>query len=365
MSTPPHKDARRQDAPDQGARGQGAPGPDTRDPDARRPVDRAPDARGLVARGTRVAALDIGSDTVHLLIARVEHEDAAHSPRVVRLEQHGELLELGRNVARKGRVGRRTAARLEAIVDAYAHLAQRRSDVLAIGATEALRRASDGPAIVGRLEARLGLPVRVLTAVREAALGLAGAAPRLDPVGQQLLVDSGGASTELTMTEGRRRVASASLPVGAALLGASLTGDPPEALSWALGAVVVGASMTLAPEGRPLRAWATGGSAHNLAGLERTRGREGPQRLTTGELAELATELLRHPARRLARRSGEDPDRVRILPPGLLILAAVLARYGLDEVTVVPEGLRDGMAAAVATIGDDWWRDGAPLPSLA
>ncbi len=356
-----------------------------------------PGAHGLIARGTRVAALDIGSDTVHLLIARVEHDDdpsreagadragpvgadgtagdggaaparhevAIRAPRVVPLEQHGELLELGRRVARKGRVGRRAAARLEAVVDAYAHLARRRSDVLAVGATEALRRASDGPAIVERLEARLGTPVRVLSPSREAALGLAGAAPRLDPAGQQLLIDSGGASTELTLTDGRRRVASASLPVGAALLGASLVGDPPEALSWALGAVVVGASMTFAPDGRPVRAWATGGSAHNLAGLERTRGREGPQRLTTDELAELAGELLRQPARGLARRSGEDPDRVRILPPGLLIIAAVLARYGLDEVTVVPEGLRDGMAAAVATIGDDWWRDGAPLPTPA
>jgi exopolyphosphatase/pppGpp-phosphohydrolase len=45
------------------------------------------------------------------------------------------------------------------------------------------------------------------------------------------------------------------------------------------------------------------------------------------------------------------------LPPGLLIIASVLTHYGLDRVTVVPEGLREGMILAVAKLGDDWWRD--------
>ena len=306
----------------------------------------------------RVAALDIGSDTVHVLIARVSPgPDELVGPEITVLEQHGALLELGRRVAAKGRVGHRATGRLEDVVGHFAWLAHRQHAPLVIGATEALRRAGDGPLVIQRLEARIGQPVRVLTGMREAALGLAGVRGRLDPAGSQLVIDSGGASTELTLTEGRRRVASASLPVGAALLGAALRGDPPEALSWALGAVQVGRALGLAPEGRPARAWATGGSAHNLAGLERTRGREGPQRLTTAELGNLAADLLARSARRIARRSGEDPARVRILPPGLLIIAAVLAHYELEEVTVVPEGLRQGMVAAFLGQGDDWWRD--------
>jgi hypothetical protein len=40
-----------------------------------------------------------------------------------------------------------------------------------------------------------------------------------------------------------------------------------------------------------------------------------------------------------------------------LIIAVILAHYGLHEVTVVPEGLREGMVAAVFERGDDWWRD--------
>jgi exopolyphosphatase/guanosine-5'-triphosphate,3'-diphosphate pyrophosphatase len=202
--------------------------------------------------------------------------------------------------------------------------------------------------------------VRVLSGAREAALGLAGAVRRLDSTGSQLLIDSGGASTELTLTDGRRAVASASLPVGAALLGAGLHGDPPQALSWALGGVRIGSVLSLAPAGKPARAWATGGSAHNLAGLERTKGRSGDRLLTMPTLSTLAAQLLAEPARKLARRSGEDPDRVAILPPGLLIVAAILSHYGLEEVTVVPEGLREGMIAAAFELGAAWWQDAPP-----
>jgi exopolyphosphatase / guanosine-5'-triphosphate,3'-diphosphate pyrophosphatase len=310
-----------------------------------------------VTEPARVAAIDIGSDTVHLLIADVTA--SPDGPVVRRIEQRGELIELGRLVATTGAVGKRPASQLEACLTSYLKRARRRSDRVVIGATEALRRASDGPALVDRLSAELGEPVRILSGEREAALGLAGASHRLDPTGSQLLIDSGGASTEVTLTEGRLAVLSASLPVGAALLGAELHGDPPEALSWSLGGVRVGAALASAPAGKPTRAWATGGSAHNLAGLERTKGRSGDQRLTMTELSALATRLLAQPARKLARRSGEDPARVAILPPGLLIIAALLSHYDLDQVTVVPEGLREGMVAAAFLDPNGWWQDPA------
>jgi exopolyphosphatase/guanosine-5'-triphosphate,3'-diphosphate pyrophosphatase len=308
----------------------------------------------------RIAAIDIGSDTVHLLIADVSA--SSDGPLVSDIEQRGELIELGRRVATTGEVGKTAATRLETSLGRYLKLARRKSDRVVIAATEALRRASDGPALVKRLSGELGEPVRVLSGAREAALGLAGAVHRLDPIGSQILIDSGGASTEVTLTDGHRATASASLPVGAALLGAELRGDPPDAISWALCAARVGSALSLAPSGNPARAWATGGSAHNLAGLERIKGCAGDQRLTMAELSALAARLLANPARKLARRSGEDRARVAILPPGLLIVVTILAHYGLEELTVVPEGLREGMVAAVFEDGDEWWQD--PPPNL-
>jgi exopolyphosphatase/guanosine-5'-triphosphate,3'-diphosphate pyrophosphatase len=306
----------------------------------------------------RIAAIDIGSDTVHVLVADVS--GSTDGPVVSRVSQRGELLELGRQIETTGQVGRSAAARLEASLLRCMGFARRKSGRVIVGATEALRRATDGAALVERLSREAGEPVRVLSGSREAALGLAGEVHRLDPAGSQLLIDSGGASTELTITEGRRAVASASLPVGAALLGAELRGDPPEALSWALAGARIGTALSLAPAGKPARAWATGGSAHNLAGLERTRSRSGDRLLTREDLSKLAARLLAERARKLARGSGEDPARVKILPPGVLIIATILAHYDLDEVTVVPEGLRDGMVGTAFELGDAWWEDQLP-----
>ena len=153
----------------------------------------------------QIAAIDIGSDTIHLLIADVTA--SPDGPVVRRVEQRGELIELGRLVATTGAVGKRAAARIEGYLTGYVRRARRGSGRVVIGATEALRRASDGEALVERLSNELGQPVRILSGAREAALGLAGAAHRLDPSGTQLLIDSGGASTEVTLTDGRRAIA--------------------------------------------------------------------------------------------------------------------------------------------------------------
>ncbi|HEX7490103.1 MAG TPA: hypothetical protein VF337_00175 [Candidatus Limnocylindrales bacterium] len=317
-----------------------------------------------MSKSDRIAAIDIGSDTIHLLIGSVAGSD--DGPVVTRIEQEGELLLLGGQVAVNGRIGERATADLQKALVRFVSIGRKRASRLAIGATEAMRRAENGPEIVERLGKAAGEPVRILSGAREADLDFAGIVHRLDRAGTQLIVDSGGASTELTMTEGRRKVVSASLPVGASLLGATLRGDPPDALSWALRARQVGAALTAAPAGKPVRAWATGGSAHNLAGLERTRGKSGTQRLTMPALSKLATQLLAVPSRKLAKRSGEDPRRVAILPPGLLIIASVLEHYELTSVTVVPEGVREGMILAVSSLGDDWWLDQpdpAPTPS--
>ena len=308
-----------------------------------------------MSKSERIAAIDIGSDTVHLLIGSVS--SSVGGPVVRPIEQKGELLLLGGRVAATGRIGTRASADLQKRLLRFVSIAEKRASRLVIGATEALRLAEDAPEIVERLSKACGQPIRVLSGSREAGLDFDGIRHRLDTTGIQLIVDSGGASTELTLTEGRYKIASASLPVGAALLGATLRSDRREALAWALQAERIGVALAGAPAGKPARAWATGGAAHNLAGLERTRGKTGPQVLTMPALAGLATQLLTISPKKLARRSSEDPRRVAILPPGLLIIAAVLGHYRLGAVTVVPEGVREGMILAVDALGDDWWRD--------
>ena len=301
----------------------------------------------------RWAALDVGSDTVHLLVAEVTHEPFGRLA-VRQLAHRSVLLELGREVATRGRFGREALRAVAGSVRDFVRVARQYEARLIVAATEATREASNGSAVMTRLEQLAGTPPRILSGVREAQLGFVATRAALPPSGLHLLVDSGGASTELSLVAGHRLRASASLPVGAALLAASIPGDPPRALA----AIRIGASLGAAPAGWPTRMYATGGTAHNLAGLERDRkGHPAPVRLTLADLDEITARLLRSSAPKVARRSGEDARRVALLGPGALILAAIAQRYALDEMTVLPEGVRDGMILAAARDPDGWWED--------
>ncbi|MCX7617713.1 hypothetical protein [Tepidiforma sp.] len=309
-------------------------------------------------RQERRAVIDIGSDTVHLVIGRLVPGPGG-GPAVETLESHSVLLELGLEVARYGRIDPRDLRGLEAVVTRFAAKARREAGHLVIGATEASRRAANGGEVLAELAQRVGEPIRLLSGVREAQLGVLGVRARLDERGEQLVVDSGGASTELSLTSGREVWAAASLGAGAAALRAAMPGDPPGPLTWALGAAAAGMALAAAPPGRPAKAWATGGTAHHLVRLERKTRNRKPAALTMGEMERLSGELLRKPAEKLGRRRKQDPRRVALLAPGVLILAAVLRHYGLERCTVLPEGVREGMLLASALEGETWWQDRA------
>ncbi len=299
----------------------------------------------------------MGSDTVHLLVAEVTREPFGRLA-VRQLAHRSVLLELGREVATRGRFGRIALQALEGSVRDFVRVATRYQARLIVAATEATRVAANGPAVMSRLEQLTGTPPRILSGVREAQLGFVATRAALPPSGLHVLVDLGGASTEVSLVAGHRLLAAASLPIGAALLAASVPGDPPRPLPWALAAIRIGATLGATPEGRPTDMFATGGTAHNLAGLEKDRkGHPVAVRLTLADLDLITARLLRSPAPKVARRSGEDARRVALLAPGALILAAIAQRYALEEMTILPEGVRDGMILAAARDPDGWWED--------
>jgi len=317
-----------------------------------------------MAKPERWAALDIGSDTVHLLIAEVTR-GPGRAVDLRQVAQRVDLLELGRATATDRALSRATIRRLARTVRSFAAVARRSDARLIAAATEAIRQAANGGDVLRALDRAAGVPVHLLSGTREAELGFLAARPSLAGRGAQLLIDSGGASTEVSVTAGRRLVSSRSIPVGAASLAARLPGDPPHPLPWALEAVRIAEANPPLPRTKPARAFATGGTAHNLVGLDLPRkGPADPVELSMVELERLSRDLLRRPAARIAKVSGEDPRRVALLAPGTLILAVILRHYRLPSVTVIPAGVRDGMILAAVRHPDTWWLDAAPA-SLA
>ncbi len=321
-------------------------------------ASRLNDSRRAAA-ALRRAVIDIGSDTVHLIVGAVQ--DGPDGQRVVHDVSHRSvLLELGRGVALEGRIDPDHLVGLDATVLKFVKLARKEAGHLVMVATEASRRAENGPAVLARLSEKAGEPIRVLSGTREAQLGFCGVLESLKPSGCQLVIDSGGASTEVSISQGREYVSGVSLPVGAASLSASFQGDPPSPLSWALSGIKVGEVIGRLPALQPRHAWATGGSAHHLVGLESVEHDRKPARLHMTDLDSLSRELLKHSSSKLGERRGEDPRRVALLASGALILAAILEHYHIRACTVLPAGLREGILLASAANPLNWWQEGAP-----
>src|SRR5436190_14890649 len=147
----------------------------------------------------RLAALDIGSNTIHVLVADVVRG------KLVDVAHYVEMPELGPQVARTGAIGSRAVGAIRAARKVLAQARAHGYDELIAAATQAVRQARDGRAFVRQAAEVLGVPVRILSARREAELSFLGAASRHAARREWALVDLGGASTEIVIARGDRR----------------------------------------------------------------------------------------------------------------------------------------------------------------
>ena len=299
---------------------------------------------------TRLAALDIGSNTVHVLVAEVVRgklEDVAH---------YVEMPELGAQVARTGAIGTRGTLALRAARKVLKAAARHGYDELIAGATQAVRQARDGPQFVRQASDDLGVPVRVISAHREAELTFLGAASRHSSRREWALVDLGGASTEVAIGRGAELVHWATLPIGSGVLAAQYLSDPPRPEERARLRKAALRELTRAPDGEVERLVATGGTASNLPLVLAKR--NPPPVLTTADILTCEARLDRGRARKVGADLGLPANRVKAMRAGIEALLLILDWYGLALLHVSHEGLRQGMLLAYLQRGEDWWRGG-------
>jgi exopolyphosphatase/guanosine-5'-triphosphate,3'-diphosphate pyrophosphatase len=298
----------------------------------------------------RLAALDIGSNTIHVLVADVVRgklEDVGH---------YVEEPELGPQVAKRGAIGSRARVALRALRAVVTAAKKDGYDHLIACATQAVRQARDGQAFVAQAADVVGAPVRIISAKREAQLSFLGAASRHAIRREWTLVDMGGASTEIVIARGHRIVKSASLPIGSGVLAATYLADPPTPEQRARLRRTALRELSQAPDGDVERLVATGGTASNLPSILARR--NPPAVLTTADLLTCEGRLDGHRASHLAARYGLPASRIKALRAGVEALLLLLDWYGLALLHVSHEGLRHGMQLAYLERGEDWWRDG-------
>jgi exopolyphosphatase/guanosine-5'-triphosphate,3'-diphosphate pyrophosphatase len=288
----------------------------------------------------RCACIDIGSNTTRILVAEV---DADGQLRPV-LERKA-YTELGRDLRATGTVSARRLRALATVVTDYRETARelgvRR---LRVVATAAIRGADNREDVRARLRADADTDVDVLAGEEEARLAFLGATRMLGraPAGPLAVVDVGGGSSEIAVGTLAAGVAfSCSLAIGSSYLAEAVAcADPPTPAN--LAAMRRHAAEALegchAPEAA--EAVAVGGSATSVL-------RMGGPVLDAEVLGRAATMICDGPADVVAPRLGLDPERVRLLPAGILILDAVVRRLGC-ALQVGRGGLREGVCLDLA-----------------
>ena len=278
---------------------------------------------------TRVAAVDIGTNSVRLLVADVAGGDVAEVVRHTVVTRLGEGVDAGRRLL-PGPVART----FEAIGRYRAELEGLGAERTLAVATSAARDAVNGREFLDEVGRRFGFRTRLLTGGQEAELTRRGIGAVADGT---LLLDVGGGSTELVL--GERRL---SLDVGSVRLTERyLHGDPPtEAELDAASARV----RRLLPELEPATAIGVAGTVAQL--------RELAGELTlpavTAELARLAS----MPVRERAALPGMDPARAPVIVGGAVVVREVLLRYDLPVLTWSRRDLLDGIALEAARPGE-------------
>ena len=300
----------------------------------------------------RLAAVDIGSNTIHALVVDVVDgrlEEVAHFV---------EMPSLGAAVARTGRIGEKSAEAVAALRSVVDQARATGFEHLVAGATAAVRRAADGAEFLRRCSEAIGVPVHLISPEREAQLSFAGVAQRHAVRRQWLMADLGGGSTELVVAHHHRIEAWRSLPIGSGVLASKHLSDPPrEGEREALRAEAV-ALLKDAPECEPTRLVATGGTASNLPHVVSPT--HPPTVLSRHALLRAANLLDGAPAAELEKRYLLRPGRVVAMRGGVEVLLLLLDWAGLDRLHVSLEGLRQGMILAYLERGEDWYRDSGP-----
>ena len=164
----------------------------------------------------RLAAVDVGSNTVHVLVADVVRN------KLVDVAHYIEMPELGARVARTGSIGTKSRIAIRALRSVIARARKHGIDRLIAGATAAVREASDGEAFAKKAGEAIGVPVHIISGRREAELSFLGVASRHAARREWVMVDLGGASTEVVIGRGHDMVRSATLPIGSGSGGRSV-----------------------------------------------------------------------------------------------------------------------------------------------
>jgi len=300
------------------------------------------------------AVLDIGSNTIRLLIA-----DVSASP-FQRIHYQHHIARLGEGLQRTGQLGeagqQRALAVFTEVVEVCHGYGIAAANIKAV-ATAAMREASNGSAFGELVQTQTQLSIAIISGEQEAKLALCGALSALNSeIGQDMLLfDIGGGSTEFTRVRHGNIVDSVSEKLGVVRLTESyVRSDPPKAdeyaamkheaeqflsnveVFWAKNKHMPHCLVGTAGTVTTLAAIAQGMQSYDAAAINNYQ-------LCKADFLKLRDDLLsKNNAEKLLLPSLEQ-GREDVIIAGLAIVEVLFARWGFDALVAVDSGLLEGL----------------------
>jgi exopolyphosphatase / guanosine-5'-triphosphate,3'-diphosphate pyrophosphatase len=300
-----------------------------------------------------LAALDLGTNNCRLLVAR------PHGDGFEVIDSFSRIVRLGEGLAASGWLKERAMARTIAALRVCARIMARHgARPVRCVATEACRRASNGPEFLARVRRATGIELEVLEHEQEAQLALLGCLPLVERNGGPvLLVDIGGGSTEILWfdyTESAAgRPTSVSLPIGVVALSEAFTSEPDpstfEAMVSYVRVAIEGVRvMRFGSKGPPAQLIGTSGTITTLAALHLDLRRYDRRRidglvLDRASVAEVSARLRAMTNAARAAHPCIGPGRADLVVAGCAILESVLRTWPATVLRVADRGLREGI----------------------
>jgi exopolyphosphatase/guanosine-5'-triphosphate,3'-diphosphate pyrophosphatase len=306
----------------------------------------------IVNSPTRLAVIDVGTNTVRLLVAEPDGRGAYRT-----LLAAQETTRLGQGLLPSRELQPAPIRRTVRVLRRYRELAgaQGAATILAVG-TSALREAKNRTAFLTAARDEAGVEVAVIPGEDEARLGLLGIRAGLpDAPARLVMMDIGGGSTELLVADGETVLAAVSTGLGVVKLTEScLHTDPPlpEELETVRRKAVerLDRARTDALRGIPLGSIfvGTAGTVTSLAAVDLALVPYDPirvtgHRMTRVRVAQMLHRLASVPLADRRRVPGLEPARADVIVAGGVICLAAMEVLGFPELTVSDGGLREGI----------------------
>jgi exopolyphosphatase / guanosine-5'-triphosphate,3'-diphosphate pyrophosphatase len=302
----------------------------------------------------RLGVLDVGSNSVHLLVVdahRGAHPTAMHDDRW--------LLRLSEHVSDDGKLSKAgEKALLTAVQKAKAQAADRDCDELLAFVTSAIREADNGSAVLRRVREQTGVDLQVLSGEDEARLTFLAVRRWFGwSAGRLLVLDIGGGSLELASGIDEDPDVALSVPLGAGrmtrrYLPAAQTGGRPDlaalqALAEHADDVLASAGTKLRGAGEPDLVAATSKTFRTLARLAGAApyaaGLRVPRELTDTGLSQVLGFVSRIESSALAELQGVSVQRAHQVPAGAVVAQAAMRAVDVRCVRICPWALREGV----------------------